>query len=73
MLHKKLLCQTKQIFHIEVNVAQQNYVRQKNMLWQQKKLCDIQSKTHVDKICLVLQRKGVRVYKKWFLLHIHVC
>ena len=38
VLHKKLLCQTKQIFHIEVNVAQQNYVRQKNMLWQQKKI-----------------------------------
>ena len=52
--HKKILCCTKnccvnkKIFHIEVNVAQQNYKSQKNMLWRQKKLCDTQKKTHVD-------------------------
>ena len=35
--HKKLLCQQKKIFRIEINVAQQNYVSyQKNMFWQQK-------------------------------------
>ena len=40
--HKKILCCTKnccvnkKIFHIEeVNVAQQNYKSQKNMLWRQ--------------------------------------
>ena len=49
VLHKKLLCQQKKIFHIELNVSHQNYVsHKKNMLWGQKKLCDTQKKTHVD-------------------------
>ena len=30
---KIVMSTTTKIFHIEVNVAQQNYVRQKNMLW----------------------------------------
>ena len=39
---KTVVSNKKKIFQIEVNVAQ------KNMLWQQKKLCDTQKKTHVD-------------------------
>ena len=37
--------------NVKVNVAQQNYVsHQKNMLWQQKKLCDTQEKTQITQI-----------------------
>ena len=32
----KNCCVNKKIFHIEVNVAQQNYKSQKNMLWRKK-------------------------------------
>ena len=35
---QKTIVSAKKIFHIEVNVAHQNYVSQKNMLWQQKTL-----------------------------------
>ena len=67
---QKTVMSTEKIFHIEVNVAPQNYVSHKeNMLWQQKKLRDTQKKIH----CLVLHRTGIRVYKKWFLLHINIC
>ena len=38
ILLKKLLCQQKNIFHIEVNVAQQNYVSQKKYVVATKKI-----------------------------------
>ena len=42
---QKTVMSTEKIFHIEVNVAPQNYVSHKeNMLWQQKKLRDTQKK-----------------------------
>ena len=69
---QKTVVSTKEIFHIKVNVAQQNYVSHKKICCGDKKT-NIQKKTHVDKICLVLQRKGIRAYKKWFLLHINIC
>ena len=68
---QKTVMSTEKIFHIEVNVAQQNDVsHKKDMLWKQKKLCDTQKKKNH---CLVLHRTGIRVYKKWFLLHINIC
>ena len=54
---KTVVSNKQKIFQIEVNVAQ------KNMLWQQKKLCDTQKKIHVDQIRLVLHRKGIRLQK----------
>ena len=45
--HKKLLCQQKKIFRIEINVAQQNYVSRKYVV-ATKKLCGTQKKNHVD-------------------------
>ena len=45
---KTVVSTKKNIFRIEINVAQQNCEPQKNMLWQQKILCDTQKKTHVD-------------------------
>ena len=44
---KIVMSTTKKIFHIEVNVAQQNYVRQKNVVVTKQIIC-IQKKTHVD-------------------------
>ena len=42
---KTVVSQKKKIFQIEVNFAQQNYVgHKKNVLWQQKKLCDVPKK-----------------------------
>ena len=42
---QKTVMSTEKIFHIEVNVAQQNDVsHKKDMLWKQKKLCDTQKK-----------------------------
>ena len=61
--HKKILCctktvvSTKKIFHIEVNVAQWNYVRQRKICYGDKKNYDTQKKIHGDSICLVLHRK----------------
>ena len=46
--HKKLLCQQKKIFRIEINVAQQNYVSRKKICRATKKLCGTQKKNHVD-------------------------
>ena len=46
--HKELFVSTKKLFHIGY-VASENYVsRKKNMLWQQKKLCDPKKETHVE-------------------------
>ena len=46
---QKTVLSTKKIFHIGVNVTQQNYVsHKKKMFWPQKKLCGTQKKTHVD-------------------------
>ena len=36
--HKKLLCQQKEIFRIEINVAQQNYVSRKKICCGNKKI-----------------------------------
>ena len=44
---KIVMSTTKKIFHIEVNVAQQNYVRQKNAVVTKQIICT-QKKTHVD-------------------------
>ena len=49
MLHKKLLCQQKKIFQIEINVAHQNYGVTIIYVVATKKLCDTQKKTHVVK------------------------
>ena len=38
----------KKMFHIEVNIAQQNYASHKKYIVATKKLCDTQKKTHVD-------------------------
>ena len=47
-LHKELFVSTKKLFHIGC-VAPENYVsRKKNMLRQQKKLCDPKKETHVE-------------------------
>ena len=48
VFHKKLLCQTKKIFHVEVNVAQQNFVSHKKYVEATKKIICTQKKTHVD-------------------------
>ena len=37
VLHKKLLCQQKKIFHIEINVVQQNYMSYKKICCGNKK------------------------------------
>ena len=37
VLHKKLLCQQKKIFHIEINVVQQNYMSHKKYVVATKK------------------------------------
>ena len=53
--------------NVKVNVAQQNYVsHQKNMLWQQKNYVTPKRRLKLLKLtkCLVLHRKGMRVYKK---------
>ena len=62
VLHIKLFCVNKKrnISHRSY-VAQQNYVSQKYILWQQKELSDTQKR---DQICLVLHRKGIHVDKK---------
>ena len=44
---KIVMSTTKKIFHIEVNVTQQNYVRQKNVVVTKQIICT-QKKTHVD-------------------------
>ena len=44
---KIVMSTTKKIFHIEVNVAQQNYVRQKNVVVTKQIICT-HKKTHVD-------------------------
>ena len=67
---QKTVVSTKKIFQIEVNVVQQNYISHRKICCCNKKeLCGTQKKAHVDS-CLVSHRKGIRVYKKWFLLHI---
>ena len=45
---QKTVVSTKKILHMEVNVAQQNYVSQKKICCGYKKNCDTQKKTHVD-------------------------
>ena len=57
---------TKKIFHIEVNVAHQNYVSLKKIYSGNKKLCDTQKKTHVSvaqKMNTYLQKLVPVVYK----------
>ena len=47
-LHKELFVSTKKLFD-KGYVSPENYVsRKKNMLWQQKKLCDPKKETHVE-------------------------
>ena len=53
------------LFHIEVNVAHQNYVRLKK-IYRKKKLCDTQKKTDVSvaqKMNTYLQKLVPVVYK----------
>ena len=46
---KKAVVLTKKVFHIDVNVAYQNYVIHKKICCGDKKqLCDTQKKTHVS-------------------------
>ena len=45
---QKTVVSTKKILHMEVNVAQQNYVSHKKICCGYKKNCDTQKKTYVD-------------------------
>ena len=58
VLDKKLCCANKNTLPSKIMWVT------KNMLWQQKKLCETKKETHIDYICLVLHRKEIHVDKK---------
>ena len=71
MLHKKLLCQQKKNFQIEINIAHQNYLSHNDICCGNKKIMTPKRRLMLLNMFSVAQKRNI--YKKWFLLYVNTC